>query len=60
MQVHAKREFVLEMKEAIYPIGKEVQRSDGINIIGPIDQQSAPDHHEQNGKVDPVEPAYRE
>ena len=32
----------------------------GVVRVIPIDEQAAPDHHEEDGKVDPVHPAYCE
>ena len=42
-----------EMKES------DVSPANLINIVGPIDQQAAPDHDGQKREVDPVKPANR-
>src|SRR6202051_4864165 len=34
-----------------------VSPAECINIVGPVDEQAAPDHDGQQWKVDPVEPA---
>src|SRR5262245_58016293 len=62
---HAFRQTVTYVERAVEPFREELEKrhateSDAINVIRPVDQRSAPDHHRQQGKVDPMEPANRQ
>jgi hypothetical protein len=50
-------EPVVHIQRAIQYGRKKMESSNAIHIVGPIDEQSAPDHDPQQRKVDPVEPA---
>jgi RNA polymerase sigma factor (sigma-70 family) len=49
-------------RPATEAVGEEVEQrpvapADAVDVVGPVDQQPAPDHHRQHRHVDPVHPA---
>ena len=64
MPGHAFGQTVSDIEGVVEPIGEEMDQceaadADPVNVIGPVDQRSAPDHDHQDWKVDPVKPADR-
>lgn len=53
MHPHAFSETVMEMEGLVEPVGKEAR----IKVIGPVNQGAAPDHQEQERKVEPMSPS---
>src|SRR5438477_7919035 len=51
---------MVHMQRLVDPAREEVNRSDMVNVIGPIDQETAPDHEKEQGEVDPVKPPDRD
>ena len=61
---HAHGQAMLQVERAVEPVGKEVKQRDAadahvVDVVGPVDQQAAPDHDGQHREVDPVHPANR-
>ena len=53
---------VVNVEDVVERVRKELKQrksaqADPIDVIGPVDQQSAPDHDREQREVDPVEPA---
>ena len=62
MKGHAFGQSGSKMQSCIKILWKKLDQfnprnPDPVYIIGPVDQQSAPDHNRQHRKVDPVKPA---
>jgi hypothetical protein len=47
------------VQQAINEVGKKVKASDVIDVVSPINENAAPDHHEQQREIDPVKPPDR-
>jgi hypothetical protein len=62
MHGHAEGELVIEVEGGIERVGEEVEegeltQTDAVDVVGPVDQDAAPDHDGEEGEVDPVGPA---
>ena len=62
MKGHSFGEAVGDVQRFVKRCGEEgkqdvVSQVDLVDIVGPIDQHAAPDHHGQDREVDPVHPA---
>src|SRR5688572_16541340 len=61
---HPFGELALKPECRVKPIRKELEEreispADSIYVVGPVDQEAAPDHQAEERHVDPVEPANR-
>src|SRR5689334_15735078 len=62
---HPLRQPVTDGERVVEPGWEELDQrrvtpAYAIDVVRPIDQKPAPDHHHQYREVDPVEPAYRQ
>ena len=64
VQRHALGQAVIDVQSGIHGIGEKMQecvlpQADPVHVVGPVDQQAAPQHERQERQIQPMHPTHR-